>query len=57
MFVFLRGNISDGFEAYGPYLDFDDACGVNEGEEGWVMSLTPSEKTFVAWVPVEKGSQ
>jgi hypothetical protein len=37
--VFLTGNLSEGFEAYGPYDNMDDACNAHEGEEGWLMTL------------------
>jgi hypothetical protein len=39
MYIFLSGNISDGFIAYGPYLTLDEACDRHDGVEGWVMKL------------------
>lgn len=35
--VFLRGNLSDGFKVYGPYPNFDEAAEDNDFEEGWGM--------------------
>jgi hypothetical protein len=39
MFVFLAGNLSDGYDAFGPYETFGEAFDVNEWREGWVMEL------------------
>lgn len=39
MFVFLAGNISDGYTALGPYASFGEAAEINEWREGWVMEL------------------
>lgn len=45
MVVFLTGNLSDGFTAYGPYENREDAHADNERLDGWVMVLIPpSEK-------------
>ena len=33
------GNLSKGFEAYGPYDEFDEAAFIHGGEEGWIMEL------------------
>jgi hypothetical protein len=41
-FIFLKGNLSEGFEAYGPYRNFDEASAAHEFEEGWVMVLDVS---------------
>lgn len=40
--IFLRGNLSDGFRAFGPYEDFDTAAAAHEGDEGWILSLEGS---------------
>lgn len=37
--VFLTGNLSEGFEAHGPYGSMDEACDVHTGDEGWLMTL------------------
>jgi hypothetical protein len=39
MFVFLAGNMSEGYQAYGPYDDIGFALDIHEFEEGWVMEL------------------
>lgn len=38
-FIFLVGNVSEGFTAFGPYEDVDDAFVAHEGDEGWLMTL------------------
>ena len=47
MFIFLAGNISDGFKAYGPYSTFDDVCEFHDMNEGWVMELSYPDKMEV----------
>lgn len=42
-FIYLAGNISEGFEAYGPMDSFDDVCEIFDGMEGWVMELKDPE--------------
>jgi hypothetical protein len=37
--IFLAGNLSDGFEAYGPYSDLEEAFLNHPGEKGWGMTL------------------
>ncbi len=37
--IFLAGNVSEGFRAYGPCKDFDEAAEKFDGVEGWVMDL------------------
>ena len=37
MFVFLAGNLSDGFTCYGPYDTIGVCYNAHEFEEGWVM--------------------
>jgi hypothetical protein len=38
-FVYLAGNVSEGFTAYGPFKDFDECCDECDGVEGWVMEM------------------
>lgn len=38
-FVWMQGNLSDGFHAFGPYASVDEAFAAHDGEEGWVMTL------------------
>jgi hypothetical protein len=38
-FIYLAGNVSEGFKAFGPFKSFDEACEECEGVEGWVMEL------------------
>ena len=37
--VFLKGNMSEGFHAYGPYVDYDEAGNDNDAE-GWMTGMT-----------------
>jgi predicted RNA-binding Zn-ribbon protein involved in translation (DUF1610 family) len=37
--IFLKGNISEGFTAYGPYESICEALEEHDGEDGWGMSL------------------
>jgi len=37
--IFLRGNISEGFKAFGPYESFDAAAAAHALDEGWLMEL------------------
>ena len=39
MHVALVGNLTEGFTAYGPFKDFDEAAQWAEGRESWVMEL------------------
>jgi len=39
MFVWLSGNLSDGYTAYGPYLSFSECCDAHDGDDGWIMKL------------------
>jgi hypothetical protein len=39
MFVFIAGNLSDGYGAFGPYESFDEACELNNWREGWIMEM------------------
>jgi hypothetical protein len=41
--IFLKGNISEGFMAYGPYEDMDEADNAHMSEEGWLMTLIPKK--------------
>jgi hypothetical protein len=40
--IFLKGNISEGFKALGPYEDHDEAAECNDSEDGWIMGLEKS---------------
>jgi hypothetical protein len=42
--IFLVGNLSKGFEPFGPYDDFDVMSEVHDNEEGWGMQLLPAVK-------------
>lgn len=42
-YIVMAGNLNEGFCAYGPYEDFDEAAEASEGAEVWIMSLgTPA---------------
>lgn len=38
-YIVMSGNLNEGFTAYGPYPDFEDAASACEGAEAWIMSL------------------
>lgn len=40
MWIFLLGNISNGFTAIGPFADADECADKCEAFEGWMMELT-----------------
>ena len=45
LIIWLDGNISDGFQVFGPFLDWDEMSKWGEGAGGWGMSLqVPEEK-------------
>lgn len=37
--IYLNGNLSEGFIAFGPYENFDAACDAHDFEQGWIMTL------------------
>jgi hypothetical protein len=37
--MFLAGNVTEGFRAFGPYSSFDEAAEIHDFEEGWIMEL------------------
>jgi hypothetical protein len=39
LFIWLSGNLSDGFTAVGPYQSLDDVCEAHDCDEGWLMVL------------------
>lgn len=43
-FIFLRGNVSEGYRAIGPYESFEDCCDAHDGEDGWVMEINKNEE-------------
>ena len=43
-YLVMSGNLNEGFTAYGPYPDFEDAAEACEGVEAWIMSLNPPEQ-------------
>lgn len=45
--VFLKGNVSEGYQAHGPYPSLDIASDEHDGEEGWVMTLVVPNETLV----------
>lgn len=40
LYIFLSGNISDGYTAHGPYPSLGEVAAAHDGEEGWIMSLS-----------------
>ena len=38
-FIFMAGNLSDGYVAFGPYDAFDDAADAHEWQDGWIMDV------------------
>jgi len=48
-FIFLAGNVSEGYKAIGPFDSFDQCCEGCEGLEGWVMELhSPDTHCWIA---------
>ena len=45
LFIWLGGNLSDGFTAVGPYQSFDDVCEAHDCDEGWLMVLEPPKRS------------
>jgi len=39
MIIWLYGNLSEGFVAYGPYASWEDCFEAHDGDEGWGMEL------------------
>lgn len=44
--VFLKGNLSEGYTAHGPYPDHLDAWVAHDADEGWTMTITESLPVF-----------
>jgi len=42
--VFLKGNLSEGWIAYGPYQDIHQALDAHMDEEGWALTMQPAKK-------------
>lgn len=38
--IFLKGNLSEGYTAFGPYPDHVDAWVAHDHQEGWTMTLS-----------------
>lgn len=52
MTVALVGNISEGYDAVGPFTDFDEAARWAEGRESWIMNMqSPYEEFDSAKIP------
>ena len=37
--IFLEGNLSDGFKAWGPYETLEEAFRIHSFAEGWMFTL------------------
>lgn len=37
--IALRGNLTEGYQAHGPYANYDDASDANDGYDGWLMGV------------------
>ena len=53
--IFLKGDISSGFEAYGPYENWEDAF-EDHTEAGWGMELIPPSQPAESPQGVEEPS-
>ena len=42
-YIIMSGNLNEGFTAFGPYADCEDAAAACEGAEAWIMSLATPE--------------
>ena len=40
-FIFMKGNLTDGYVPYGPYPDVDACADSHVGHDGWMMGLLP----------------
>ena len=38
-YVAMVGNLSEGFEVFGPYQSFDDAAEAHPGSDVWIMPM------------------
>lgn len=38
-YIFMKGNLSEGYIAFGPFEDIEDAFTEYDFEEGWIMTL------------------
>jgi hypothetical protein len=47
LFIWLGGNLSDGFTATGPYESLEDVCDAHDFDEGWLMVLEPPKRSEV----------
>lgn len=46
MTVALVGNLSDGYQAVGPFVDFEEAARWAEGQESWILTMqSPYEES------------
>lgn len=43
-YVFVKGNLSEGYTVIGPYPDMDEAASAHDLEEGWLMTLQPPKE-------------
>lgn len=50
--IAIVGNLSEGFTAHGPFVDFDAASQWAEGKESWVMELQNPEGRLKASVRI-----
>jgi hypothetical protein len=39
VYIFMSGNLSEGYMAHGPYPSLGEVAAAHEGEEGWIMTL------------------
>jgi hypothetical protein len=42
-YIWLSGNPGDGYTAYGPYEDSEDAITAHERDEGYLLTLYPPQ--------------
>lgn len=45
--IWLSGNLSEGFRAFGPYSSMDEAFDAHDGQDGWGMTLFAPATTTI----------
>lgn len=45
MVIWLSGNLSEGFRAFGPYSSMDEAFDAHDGQDGWAMTMTKNDSS------------
>lgn len=46
VYIFMSGNLSEGYKAYGPYPSLGEVSEAHAMEDGWIMTLTPAKTSI-----------